>query len=78
MDKNKFAAILPILVGALANKIIVETGDSEDAAFEKLYNSDLYAQLEREPTKVWTYSVPLLYELYSAEIATGKLELPEY
>jgi hypothetical protein len=78
VEKNKFAAILPILVGGLTNKIIAETGVSEDEAFDKLYNSELYATLENEETKVWTYSVPKLFDLYQAEITTGKLDLPEY
>jgi len=78
MDNEKFAVIFPILIGALVNKIILESGDSEDIVFEKFYNSGLYAQLENEPTKVWTYSVPLLYKLYTNEMATGILELPEY
>jgi len=78
MEKNKFAAILPILVGGLVNKIIEETGVGENEAFEKLYNSELYAALENEKTKVWTYSVPMLFDLYNEEITTGELILPEY
>ena len=78
MERNKFAAILPILIGGLANKIIESTGISEDEALEKLYNSELYAVIENEETKVWTYSIPMLYDLYQTEITTGRLELPEY
>jgi len=78
MEKNKFAAILPILVGGLVNKIIEETGVGENEAFEKLYNSELYAALENEKTKVWTYSVQMLFDLYNEEITTGELKLPEY
>jgi hypothetical protein len=78
MDKNKFAAILPVVVGGLVNKIIEEMNVSEDEAFEMLYNSELYTALETEETKVWTYSVPRLIELYRNEIETGKLELPDY
>jgi hypothetical protein len=78
MEDNKFAAILPIIVGGLVNKIIEETLINEDEAFDKLYNSELYATLETEETKVWTYSVPKLFELYQNEITTGGLELPEY
>ncbi|MCL2367297.1 MAG: hypothetical protein FWC75_09725 [Oscillospiraceae bacterium] len=78
MEENKFAVILPILIGGLANKIIEETGLSDDEVFEKLYTSELYAALENEKTKVWTYSVPMLFDLYQAESATGNLELPEY
>jgi len=78
MEKSKFAAIMPILIGGLTNKIIQETGVSEDEAFDKLYNSELYAALEIEETKVWTYSIPMLFDLYQIELSTGLLQLPEY
>jgi hypothetical protein len=78
MEKNKFAAILPLLVGGLTNKIIEETGVKDDEAFDKLYNSNLYAALEREETKIWTFSVPKLFDLYLDEITTGELDFPEY
>ncbi len=76
MDKNKFAVILPVVVGGLVNKIIEETNVSEDIAFDKLYSSELYSALENEETKVWTYSVPKLFELYQDEVKTGRLMLP--
>ena len=78
MEKEKFAALLPIIVGGLTNKIIEETQVSEDEAFEKLYNSALYTALEKEETKVWTYSVPKLFDLHQSEITMGTLDLPEY
>jgi len=78
MEENKFAAILPVIIGGLANKIIEETHVSDYDAFEKLYNSELYVALENEKTKVWTYSVPKLFDLYQQEVSMGKLELPEY
>ena len=76
MDKNKFATILPVIVGGLANKIIEEAKMSETEVLDKLYNSALYSALEKEETKVWHYSVPKLFELWENEIKTGKLELP--
>jgi hypothetical protein len=78
MTKSKFAAILPIVIGGLVNKIVDETMISDDEAFDRLYSSELYAALENEKTKTWTYSVPNLFQLYLNEIRTGKLELPEY
>ena len=77
-ENNKFAAILPVIVGGLLNKIIEETHISEEEAFESLYNSELYAALDNEATKVWTYRVPKLFYLYRNEISTGRLELPDY
>jgi len=78
MEKDKYATILSILVGSVINKIIAETCIDEDEAFDKLYSSKLYAMLENEETKVWTYSIPKLFDLYQHEINTGELELPEY
>jgi hypothetical protein len=78
MEKNRFAAILPIVIGGLTNKIIEETHVSDDEAIDRLYSSELYAALENEETKVWTYSVPKLFDLYQSEMDTGKLDLPEY
>ncbi len=78
MDKDKFAALLPVIVGGLAGKIIDEKHIGEEEAFDKLYSSALYSALENEKTKVWQYSVPKLYELWDREITTGQLVLPAY
>ena len=78
MENDKFAAVLPVIVGGLTNKIFEETHVGEDEAFEILYNSELYAALENEATKIWHYSVHRLFDLYQDEINTGKLELPDY
>ena len=76
MEKDKFAAILPVIVGDLVNKIIDEACMSDTEAFDKLYDSELYSVLEKEETKVWHYSVPKLFELWENELKTGKLKLP--
>ena len=78
MDANKFAVVLPIIIGGLVNKIIDETNINDDEAFEKLYNTELYTELAREETKLWTYSVPMLYKLYQENINSGTLELADY
>jgi len=78
MDKAKFEALLPIIVAALIQKIIIQMKISQDEAFSRLYNSVLYSFLEEEQTKVWYYSVEKLFQLFEDEINTGKLELPEY
>ena len=78
MDKEKFAALLPVIVGGLVSMIAEENKLHENDAFESLYNSELYAILEKEATKVWTFSVLTLFDLYQAEKITGKLDLPVY
>ena len=78
MEKNKFELVLQTISAGLVGKIISDSGLNEDVAMEKLYSSELYSVLEKEETKVWHYSVPMLYELYQQEITTGKFTLPEY
>jgi hypothetical protein len=78
MDMKKFEALLPLIAAALVDKIMTADGLSEDAAMEKLYVSELYAALEKEETKLWQYSVPMLFTLYASESSGGKSEFPEY
>ena len=77
-DTKVFEVVLQTISTGLLEKIISETGLDEDTAMEKLYSSALYSVLEKEETKVWYYSVPMLYDLYYEEITTGKLEIPDY
>lgn len=78
MEKNKFDAILHIIISALANKIMNEYNLTEDEAILTLYKTELYSMLEKEETKVWQYSNEMLFSLYSRELDTGILDLPEY
>jgi hypothetical protein len=78
MDKNKFEALLPLIVAALVQKVIEQKKISQDEAFSLVYNSSLYFFLENEQTKVWYYSAEKLFRLFDEEFNTGKLELPEY
>ncbi len=78
MEKAQFELVLQTISTGLIETIISHLGIEEDSAMEKLYSSWLYSALEREETKVWHYSVPMLYELWKDEIQTGQLKLPEY
>jgi len=78
MDKAKFEALLPLIVTALLQKIIERTKMSQEEAFQRLYNSQLYSALDNEKTKVWYYSADKLFLLFNDEMATGKLELPGF
>ena len=78
MENSQFELVLQTISTGLVGKIISDSDLNEDDAMEKLYSSELYSALEREETKVWHYSVPMLYELYKQEITTGRLTLPEY
>jgi hypothetical protein len=78
MDKNVFDAILPIITASLTDKIMTHYKLTEDNALMDLYETELYAALENEATKVWQYSVEKLFDLYKNEKQNGSLELPEY
>jgi hypothetical protein len=78
MEKNSFELILQTISAGLIGKIISDSGLNEDVAVERFYSSELYSALEKEETKVWHYSVSMLYNLYKQEMATGRLTLPEF
>ena len=77
MDQNQFAAIMPYISADLVGIIAEKENISENAAITKLYNSELYAILEQEDTKVWHYSTHMLYSLLKQEETTGKIEFPD-
>ena len=77
-DKEKFEALLPLIVAALIQKIMERKKMSRDEAFSRLYGSGLYFFLDNEKTKVWHYSVEKLFQLFEMEMDTGRIDLPEY
>ena len=77
MDKYSFELVLQTISAALVGRIMSDAELNEDAAIEMLYSSTLYSVLENEETKIWHYSVPLLYKLYNQEISTGRFTYPE-
>ena len=77
MERDKFAAILPVIISGLVKRIVEDKAVAEDEAIRSLYDSQLYAALEDELTKVWTWSVPRLFRIYQEEIETGVLNLAE-
>ena len=77
MNQEQFAAIMPYISADLVGMIAEKENISENAAITKLYNSELYAILEQEDTKVWHYSTHMLYSLLKQEEKTGKIEFPD-
>jgi len=77
MDTSAFEVVLQTISTGLVEKIIIDKGFDENAAMECLYSSKLYAMLEKEDTKLWHYSVPMLYDLFSEELITGDFILHE-
>ena len=74
MGQEQFAAIMPFICADLVGMIAQKEEIPESQAISKLYNSDLYAMLEQEETKLWHYSTDMLYSLFSQEERTGKID----
>ena len=72
-----FEMVLQTISTGLVEKIMIGKGLGEDAAMESLYSSKLYAMLEKEESKLWHYSVPMLYDLYNEELITGRFSIHE-
>lgn len=77
MDKNRFKAMMILLVPQIVKEISLGDNISEAEATSSFYNSNLYSVLEEEETKLWHLSPKALYELYKEEKNTGKITFPE-
>lgn len=75
MNPNQFAAIMPYISADLVGMIAEKENISENAAITKLYNSELYAILEQEDTKVWHYSICCI-RFWNRKKRRGKSNFP--
>ena len=53
MSEKEFESLLYTITANTVNLIMQQTGWNEDTAMERFVRSKVYAQLEREETKVW-------------------------
>jgi len=78
MSEEKFSALLGVAIIPQVVAIIArEENLSDVAAVSVFYQSETFALLEKEETKVWHYSPLSLYQIWKTEQETGKIELPE-
>ena len=77
MGQEQFAAIMPYICSDLVAMICEKQNIPDEEAIKQLYDSKLYAILEREETNVWYYSTPMLYSLLEQERTTGKIDFPD-
>ncbi|MBQ8212955.1 MAG: hypothetical protein IJZ80_03010 [Clostridia bacterium] len=77
MDQAKFVAIMPRISADLVDYISMQQNIGEEEALQKLYASVLYSELEKEDTKLWHYSTPMLYQMFLQGEKAGKLEYPD-
>lgn len=77
MEKQRFSSMLFLLVPQIIQLIIENSKMGEEKATEMLYESELYAKLEDEETKLWHLSANALYEMFKEEQKTGSITYPE-
>lgn len=77
MSREKFSAILIMLVPAVVELIVKELGITENQATECFYNSKVYELLEDESTKLWHFSPLTLFRMFDEEQKTGAFIFPE-
>jgi hypothetical protein len=77
MSREKLSSLLVLLNPAVIKIIMENRNLTNIEAITLFYNSDLYAMLEEEASKLWHLSPLTLYELFEEELATGKIHYPE-
>ena len=77
MEREKFNAVMGVLVPQIIGLIAKDFGDSEISAINMFYASQVYSILEQEETKLWHLSPLTLYNMYVEERSTGSFVIPE-
>lgn len=77
MTDKKFEAILILLVPQVVQLIHESYSLDEITASQEFYESQVYALLEKEETKLWHFSPLTLFNMYDEERRTGRFEIPE-
>lgn len=77
MNRDKFIAVLELVVCGLVDRVMHERGLNDIEALKLVYGSHLYRTLEREETKAWHLSAVALYDLLDEELRTGHITWPE-
>ena len=77
MIPEKLSALLAILNPAVIQLLMENRKLTNIEATKLFYNSDLYAMLENEASKLWHLSPLVLHELLEEELTAGKINYPE-
>ena len=77
MTADQLASFLSILSPRILALLVERKTISELDAIRMLYNSELYATLEQEETKLWHLSAETLYTLLDEELSFGRITYPE-
>lgn len=76
-EQKQFTATLQMIVPQVVDRMVKEYGLEASEAVGMLYRSQLYADLERESSKLWHLSPLALAQLWHEEHTTGHIKYPE-
>ncbi len=77
MEKQKFEAMLILLVPQIIHLITENYPYDEVSAAKEFYASKVYSFLEQEDTKLWHLSALTLFNMFDEEKNTGTFTFPE-
>ena len=77
MEKQKFEAMLILLVPQVVHLITENYPFEEVTASKEFYDSQVYSFLEQEDTKLWHLSALTLFNMFDEEKKTGTFTFPE-
>ena len=77
MEKQKFDAMLVLIVPQIVGLITENYSIDEITAHKRLYASRVYSLLEREDTKLWHLSPLTLFNMFDEETRNGTITFPE-
>lgn len=77
MEKQKFEAVLMLLVPQIIHLITENYPHDEVTASKEFYDSKVYSSLEQEDTKLWHLSALTLFNMFDEEKKTGTFTFPE-
>ena len=77
MEKQKFEAMLILLVPQVVHLITENYPFDEVTASKEFYDSQVYSFLEQEDTKLWHLSALTLLNMFDEEKKTGTFTFPE-
>ena len=76
-EQLQFTATLQMIVPMVVDRMVRDYGLNPTDAVGQLYRSQLYADLERENSKLWHLSPLALAQLWHEEATTGHIQYPE-
>ncbi|MDR1649965.1 MAG: hypothetical protein LBR71_06860 [Synergistaceae bacterium] len=77
MNSAQLPSLLAVINPRVIQTLMNNRGVNSKEAGRAFYNSELYAMLENEESKLWHLSAETLYDLLEQELNTGKIDYPE-